>query len=118
LKRHLEQVLVILLDNAVKYSEPHTSIEVLLTENDLHVLIEVRDEGIGIPEEDLTKVFDRFYRVDKARSREKGGYGLGLAIASKLIYNYGGTIEAKKNQPAGTIIYVSLKKAIDRNEEM
>jgi two-component system, OmpR family, sensor histidine kinase ArlS len=116
LKRHLEQVLVILLDNAVKYSEPHTSIEVLLSEYDEHVLIEVRDEGIGIPEEDLQKVFDRFYRVDKARSREKGGYGLGLAIASKLIFNYGGTIEAKKNQPVGTLVRVKLKKAIDRNE--
>jgi two-component system, OmpR family, sensor histidine kinase ArlS len=118
LKRHLEQVLVILLDNAVKYSEPHTSIGVQLSEHAEHLVLEVRDEGVGIPEEDLKKVFDRFYRVDKARSREKGGYGLGLAIASKLIHNYGGTIEAVKNKPAGTIIRVSLKKANGDNEEM
>ncbi|WP_175991390.1 HAMP domain-containing histidine kinase [Bacillus sp. Marseille-Q1617] len=118
LKRHLEQVLVILLDNAVKYSEPDTCIEVKLSELNEHLVIDVKDEGMGIPEADLEKVFDRFYRVDKARSREKGGYGLGLAIASKLIYNYGGTIEAKRNEPAGTIIRVSLKKVNEQNTEM
>ncbi|MGR3764616.1 HAMP domain-containing sensor histidine kinase [Rossellomorea sp. NS-SX7] len=117
MKRHLEQVLVILLDNAVKYSEPRTTIEVQLSELDEDLVIDVKDEGIGIPEADLEKVFDRFYRVDKARSREKGGYGLGLAIASKLIDNYGGKIEAKRNEPYGTIIRVSLKKVIEHIEE-
>ncbi len=117
LKRHLEQILVILLDNAVKYSETRTRVEVRMYEQDKLLVLEVKDEGIGIPEEDLQKVFDRFYRVDKARSREKGGYGLGLAIASKLIYNYGGTIEASRNEPAGTIIRVSLKRAAKLEEE-
>ncbi|MCA1053965.1 HAMP domain-containing histidine kinase [Rossellomorea aquimaris] len=118
LKRHLEQILVILLDNAVKYSESHTMVKVRLFGQEDRLVLEVKDEGIGIPEEDLQKVFDRFYRVDKARSREKGGYGLGLAIASKLIFNYGGTIEASNNQPTGTIIRVSLKKAMEHTNEV
>jgi two-component system, OmpR family, sensor histidine kinase ArlS len=109
--RHLEQIMIILLDNAVKYSDKHSNIEIKLVNRDEDVMIEVKDEGIGIPEDDLPKVFDRFYRVDKARSREKGGYGLGLAIASKLIQNYNGDILALRNEPAGTIIRISLKYA-------
>ena len=107
--RHLEQIMIILLDNAVKYSDEQSSIEVKLTEHEDEVIIDVKDEGIGIPEDDLSKIFDRFYRVDKARSREKGGYGLGLAIASKLVQNYNGEITALRNQPSGTIIRLSLK---------
>ncbi|MHA7139197.1 HAMP domain-containing sensor histidine kinase [Rossellomorea arthrocnemi] len=109
--RHLEQIMIILLDNAVKYSDSHSNIEIKLMNREDDVMIEVKDEGIGIPEEDLPKIFARFYRVDKARSREKGGYGLGLAIASKLIQNYNGEILALKNEPAGTIIRISLKYA-------
>lgn len=107
--RHLEQIMTILLDNAVKYSDEHSTIEVKLADHQGEVIVEVKDEGIGIPEEDLPKIFNRFYRVDKARSREKGGYGLGLAIASKLIYNYEGFITAFRNQPDGTVIRLSLK---------
>ncbi|MGM0751025.1 MAG: HAMP domain-containing sensor histidine kinase [Bacillota bacterium] len=109
--RHLEQIMIILLDNAVKYSEKHSNIVITLTNREEEVMIEVKDEGIGIPEEDLPKIFDRFYRVDKARSREKGGYGLGLAIASKIIQNYDGEIKALRNEPAGTIIRIALKYA-------
>ncbi|MFC7783778.1 MULTISPECIES: HAMP domain-containing histidine kinase [unclassified Rossellomorea] len=109
--RHLEQIMIILLDNAVKYSEMDSNIEIKLMDREEEVMIEVKDEGIGIPEEDLPKIFDRFYRVDKARSREKGGYGLGLAIASKLIQNYDGEIKALRNEPAGTIVRLSLKYA-------
>ena len=111
LPRHLEQIMIILLDNAVKYSDENSTTEVKLMNQGDDVMIEVRDEGIGIPEEDLPKIFDRFYRVDKARSREKGGYGLGLAIASKLIQNYNGEITALKNHPEGTTIRISLKYA-------
>ncbi|WP_226674970.1 HAMP domain-containing histidine kinase [Rossellomorea aquimaris] len=107
--RHLEQIMIILLDNAVKYSDEHSTIEVKLADHQGELIVEVKDEGIGIPEEDLPKIFDRFYRVDKARSREKGGYGLGLAIASKLIQNYEGYITAFRNQPDGTVIRLSLK---------
>lgn len=109
--RHLEQIMIILLDNAVKYSDKHSNIEIKLVNREEDVMIEVKDEGIGIPEDDLPKVFDRFYRVDKARSREKGGYGLGLAIASKLIQNYNGDILALRNEPSGTILRISLKYA-------
>ncbi|MCC5800618.1 HAMP domain-containing sensor histidine kinase [Rossellomorea vietnamensis] len=108
--RHLEQIMIILLDNAVKYSDEHSTIEVKLMDCQEDIIIEVKDEGIGIPEEDLPKIFDRFYRVDKARSREKGGYGLGLAIASKLVQNYDGEITAIGNNPHGTIIRLSLKQ--------
>ncbi|CAN7369259.1 HAMP domain-containing sensor histidine kinase [Rossellomorea sp. LjRoot5] len=108
--RHLEQIMIILLDNAVKYSDEHSTIEVKLMDSQEDVIIEVKDEGIGIPEEDLQKIFDRFYRVDKARSREKGGYGLGLAIASKLVQNYEGDITASGNHPDGTVIRLSLKQ--------
>lgn len=108
--RHLEQIMIILLDNAVKYSDEHSTIEVKLMDSQEDTIIEVKDEGIGIPEEDLPKIFDRFYRVDKARSREKGGYGLGLAIASKLVQNYDGEITAIGNNPHGTIIRLSLKQ--------
>ncbi|TMU86955.1 HAMP domain-containing histidine kinase [Bacillus sp. BHET2] len=111
LPRHLEQIMIILLDNAVKYSDEYSTTEVKMMNHEDEVMIEVKDEGIGIPEEDLPKIFDRFYRVDKARSREKGGYGLGLAIASKLIQNYNGEITALKNQPEGTTIRISLKYA-------
>ncbi|USK90420.1 HAMP domain-containing sensor histidine kinase [Rossellomorea marisflavi] len=108
--RHLEQVLTIIFDNAVKYSDTGSVIEMVLKDGGERVIIEVRDEGIGIPESDLPKIFDRFYRVDKARSREKGGYGLGLAIASKLIQNYGGAIEADLNNPVGTVIRIKLNR--------
>ncbi|MHC8522199.1 sensor histidine kinase [Rossellomorea sp. H39__3] len=108
--RHLEQVLTIIFDNAVKYSDTGSVIEMVLKDGGDRVIIEVRDEGIGIPESDLPKIFDRFYRVDKARSREKGGYGLGLAIASKLIQNYGGAIEADLNNPVGTVIRIKLNR--------
>ncbi|QHE61804.1 GHKL domain-containing protein [Rossellomorea vietnamensis] len=108
--RHLEQIMIILLDNAVKYSDEHSTIEVKLMDSQEDIIIEVKDEGIGIPEEDLPKIFDRFYRVDKARSREKGGYGLGLAIASKLVQNNDGEITAIGNNPHGTIIRLSLKQ--------
>ncbi|BCB04294.1 HAMP domain-containing sensor histidine kinase [Bacillus sp. KH172YL63] len=107
--RHLEQIMIILLDNAVKYSDQYSTTEVLLVQHEDGVIIEVKDEGIGIPEEDIPKIFDRFYRVDKARSREKGGYGLGLAIASKLVQNYNGRITASRNHPEGTIIRLSLR---------
>ena len=110
MSRHLEQILIILLDNAVKYSDPNSKINVSLHERPNEVVIDVSDEGIGVPDDELPKIFDRFYRVDKARSRDKGGYGLGLAIASKIIDNYNGKIEAIKNQPKGTTIRIVLEK--------
>lgn len=92
-KNHLEQVVVILLDNAIKYSKEEKNVSIsLLTAND-RLVIEVKDVGVGIPEEELPHVMDRFYRVDKARSRKHGGSGLGLSIANVLLTQYKGTLE-------------------------
>lgn len=94
-KSHLEQIIIILLDNAIKYSriKKEIKLHVRLQENKL--AIEIKDYGVGIPEEDLPLVMNRFYRVDKARSRKNGGNGLGLAIAKRLLEYYKGSIEIK-----------------------
>lgn len=73
------------------------------------VVTEIRDTGIGIPEEDLEKVFDRFYRVDKSRSRESGGIGLGLSICEEIVKLHGGRIEIKSKVGEGTTVAVYLK---------
>lgn len=89
---HLEQLLVILIDNAVKYSTDRKQINVAAGVNKNEVEIMVQDFGEGIAKEEQSKIFNRFYRVDKARTRERGGNGLGLAIAKKLVTSYGGQI--------------------------
>lgn len=98
----LEQIILILLDNAVKYSVAEQEIRIVGKMRDHDLIIEVIDKGIGIPAEDLPYVFDRFYRVDKARSREKGGTGLGLAIAKTLVGKNGGEISIASVEQAGT----------------
>ncbi|OBA04257.1 two-component sensor histidine kinase [Paenibacillus polymyxa] len=106
--QHLEQLLLIVLDNAVKYSG--FSKEFLVTgtleQNEVH--IHITDYGIGIPAEDLPYLFDRFYRVDKARSREQGGTGLGLAIAKQLVKRYNGNIRVSSAEHIGTTVTLSF----------
>ncbi|MDO7907476.1 HAMP domain-containing histidine kinase [Paenibacillus sp. JX-17] len=105
--QHLEQVLVILLDNAVKYAGDSTDIRITAyTSVAQWLTLEVQDYGIGIPPEDLPHIFDRFYRVDKARSRAAGGTGLGLAIAERLVRRYGGRIEADSEPGSGTVFRI------------
>lgn len=111
---HLEQILIILLDNAVKYSGDHREIHLSLSRNYNAVEIAVQDFGEGIPEEDIGKVFDRFYRVDKARSRKKGGNGLGLSIAKRLVEGYHGTITVESKLHYGSIFRITLP--IDKND--
>ena len=91
-RNHFEQVIIILLDNAVKYSTNRKEIIVSLSTVADQVEIGIQDFGMGLSEEDKKKVFSRFYRVDKARSRERGGNGLGLSIAKELIEGYNGSI--------------------------
>ncbi len=105
-EQHLQQIATILLDNAVKYSFHEKNIFLHTYETDHHFVLEISDQGIGIPKEDMDKVFDRFYRVDKARSREQGGTGLGLAIAKKIVELYKGTIEIKSKVGQGTKVIV------------
>ncbi|QFT87843.1 Signal transduction histidine-protein kinase ArlS [Bacillus sp. THAF10] len=115
-QRHLEQVLIILLDNAVKYSKGSTKIEIATSRVEDAFVLSIKDYGIGIPEDDLEKIFNRFYRVDKARSREKGGQGLGLSIARRMIENYNGSISAKSNEGEWTEITFTLPGDFSKEE--
>jgi two-component system phosphate regulon sensor histidine kinase PhoR len=108
-KDKLRQVFVNLLQNAIKYTD-EGSIEILLDEEKKFVNISVKDTGIGIPEEDLNRVFERFYRVDKARSRAVGGTGLGLAIVKHIIEAHNSKIIVQSRQGEGSIFSFKLKK--------
>jgi heavy metal sensor kinase len=103
----LRQVLYNVLDNALKYTTQGT-VRVRGTCRGDAVVLSVHDSGIGIPAEHLPRVFDRFYRVDKARSREQGGTGLGLSIAQSIITAHGGTIELESTLGQGTICTITL----------
>ena len=105
-----EQVLSNLLDNAIKYTEPGGRIEVGIEEEGDRIRAYVSDTGIGIPEEDLSRIFERFYRVDKARSREMGGTGLGLAIVKHLVQQMGGEIAVKSEFGEGSTFSFSLPR--------
>ncbi|WP_032791182.1 sensor histidine kinase, partial [Lacticaseibacillus paracasei] len=108
-RNHLEQVMIILLDNAVKYSTDRKEIHVSMAENSVSgVAVAVQDFGEGIAEADRRRVFNRFYRVDKARSREKGGNGLGLSIAQQLVESYHGQIEVDSALGHGSIFRIDL----------
>ncbi|WP_404408796.1 sensor histidine kinase [Jeotgalibacillus malaysiensis] len=99
-KQKLKQLVYILIDNAIKYSEQEIS--VILIKNGSEGKITVEDEGIGIPESDLPKVFDRFYRVDKARTRKSGGSGLGLSLAKELSDALGMRLTLESTEGKGT----------------
>jgi two-component system phosphate regulon sensor histidine kinase PhoR len=108
-KDRLRQVIVNLINNAIKYTEKG-KIEVLVEEEPKSGRIIIRDTGIGIPEEDAQRIFERFYRVDKARSRAVGGTGLGLAIVKHIIEAHGSRIEVKSRFNEGSEFSFRLKK--------
>lgn len=105
---HMEQILIILADNAVKYSSDRKEIHFALSQTANRVEIGVQDFGEGLSSEDAVRVFDRFYRVDKARSRAKGGNGLGLSIAQRLVTAYGGEITIESALGSGSIFTIRL----------
>ncbi len=108
-KERLEQVVVNIISNAVKYTPAGGRIDVLASRRDeRHVMLRVRDNGIGIPAADMPRLFERFYRVDKARSREKGGTGLGLAIAKEMVEAHHGTIHLDSTLDVGTTVTIVL----------
>jgi len=107
-RNHLEQVLVNLLDNAVKYSTDREEIHVSLGINNNRVDVAIQDFGSGMAEEDVKNIFNRFYRVDAARSREKGGTGLGLSIVQELVEGYGGEVTVSSILDQGSIFHVHL----------
>ncbi|SMS14506.1 HAMP domain-containing histidine kinase [Levilactobacillus zymae] len=107
-RNHLEQILIILLDNAVKYSTTRKEVHLSYERDSRNVEIAVQDFGEGISQANRDRVFNRFYRVDKARSRTKGGNGLGLAIAKRLIEGYHGSITIESAVGHGSVFRISL----------
>lgn len=107
-RNHFEQVLIIILDNAVKYSLNRKEVHVSVSYRMNYLDIAIQDFGEGIKEEEIEQVFNRFYRVDKARSRNKGGNGLGLAIAKQLIETYSGSIGVESVLEKGSVFRIQL----------
>jgi two-component system sensor histidine kinase VicK len=107
-RSRLEQVMMNVLGNAIKYTPDGGHIHITAGSTEASVWMEVADDGIGIPEEDQERIFDRFYRVDKARSRESGGTGLGLSIAKEIVQRHNGTIRLVHHEGPGTTIRLTL----------
>jgi signal transduction histidine kinase len=110
----IEQVLVNLLDNALKYSRPGGTVTLGVSVAHDALLVQVRDEGIGIPAGDLPRVGQRFYRADRARSRAEGGSGLGLAIAQALVRAHGGQLWLQSQEGQGTVVSFTLPRSYSR----
>lgn len=106
----IHQLMVILLDNAIKYTEVGDKIQITTALKDNKAMIEITDTGIGISDEGIKRIFERFYREDKARNRKTGGSGLGLSIASMIVKAHNGSIKASHNTPKGTIFTVKLNR--------
>jgi len=107
----LDQVLVNLLDNAVKYTQTGGHVWLRAARNGEHVRVEVADDGPGIPDQHRQRIFERFYRVDPGRSREMGGTGLGLSIVKHLVESMGGDVGVDANQPRGSKFWFDLRVA-------
>jgi heavy metal sensor kinase len=110
----LRRLLLILLDNAVKYTPAAGRISAELRRNGAHAILEVTDTGVGIPPDDLPHIFERFYRSDKARSRDSGGAGLGLALAQWIVTAHQGTVQASSEMGRGSRFVVTLPLEISR----
>ena len=104
----IEQAVVNLLDNAIKYSKPGSQVWLEVTQDGSEILISVRDQGIGIPQQHLPRLFERFYRVDKARSRDHGGTGLGLAIVKHIALAHGGRVSVTSAVSKGSTFTLHL----------
>jgi signal transduction histidine kinase len=108
----LYQVFLNLLDNAIKYSEAGARVDIAIKEDDSSLTVEVRDTGVGIPQEELAQLFERFYRVDKDRSRATGGSGLGLAISKQIVEMHGGDISVESEVGVGSIFRIRIPKTL------
>lgn len=106
--KHIQQLLANLLGNAIKYNNPGGTVEILITAMGEDFILVVKDNGMGIPKESVARVFERFYRVDKGRSKKIGGTGLGLAIVKHIVQYYQGSIDLKSEIDVGTEIRVRL----------
>ena len=110
-RERIEQVITNIVSNAVKYTPDGGKIDMLVGTSGKNVFVRVTDNGIGIPEKDLPRLFDRFYRVDKARSRESGGTGLGLSIAQEILNQHKGSIEISSEYGKGTSVLITMPAA-------
>lgn len=115
-REQIRQLLIILYDNALKYSR--SAVDTLLTRHGGTIRLEVRDYGSGIPAADLPHIFERFYRVDRDRSRKSGGSGLGLSIARRIVQAHNGTIEAVSENGKGTSMIVMLPARVETEESV
>jgi two-component system sensor histidine kinase SenX3 len=109
-RAQLTSALFNLLDNAVKYSEAGSSVRVEVDVTATAVVLSVRDHGIGIPTRDLERIFERFYRVDKARSRDTGGTGLGLSIVRHAVQNHGGEVSVVSREGEGSTFTITIPR--------
>ena len=116
-KTLLKQLMTILFDNALKYTDEDGVIELTISANDRNLFLKVSDNGPGISTADKKKIFDRFYRVDKARTRQTGGFGLGLLLAKQITEALKGTITVKDNKPKGTIFEVKIAIRTDNRKK-
>lgn len=107
-KSKIKQVILNILSNAIKYTPENGAVDILVNIVDKYVDISIKDNGIGIPEDDIDHIFERFYRVDKGRSRQQGGTGLGLSIAKDIIEAHGGSICAKSKFNDGSTFIIKL----------
>jgi two-component system phosphate regulon sensor histidine kinase PhoR len=104
----LRQVIFNLMNNAIKYTPEGGEVHVSLARDEDEAVITVADTGMGIPPEDLPHIFDRFYRVDKARTRPRGGFGLGLSIVKWIVEAHQGTVDVESHMGEGTTFSVRL----------
>jgi len=107
----VKQLIINLIDNAIKYTDEGGNVWVKTYCRDKHVFIEIADTGIGISKEHLSRLFERFYRVDKGRSRSLGGTGLGLAIVKHIVATMDGNIEVKSELGKGTVFTIAIPEA-------
>ena len=114
-RERIEQVITNIVSNAVKYTPDGGKIEIHVGKTGKNAYVRVSDNGIGIPEKDLPRLFDRFYRVDKARSRESGGTGLGLSIAQEILKQHKGNIRIDSVYGEGTDVRITLPAAEDQH---
>lgn len=108
----IRQILHNILSNAIKYTEEEGKISVSMKKQQGKIKINIKDTGMGIPQEDIERIFERFYRVDKARSRKLGGTGLGLSIAKELMLLHGGDIRIESEVGEGTVVLLTFNEAI------
>ena len=107
-RRLLTEIIFNLCDNAIKYNKTGGTVEVSAGRQGNHAVISVKDSGIGIPPEHQTRIFERFYRVDKSRSKESGGTGLGLSIVKHAVQDLNGKIDLQSSPGEGTMIWVTF----------